>query len=63
MNKTVMVIGLFALGYWLYTSQGVLAGIKGIRCSETSIPGYDLPNMKTKVPAGANNDHVWLVKG
>jgi len=66
MNKKgmYMVIGaaVLFLGYrWM--QAGGLEGMKGIRDSETTVPDYDQPNMKTKVPAGANNNHIWLVKG
>jgi len=59
MNKTLwIVLGVLALGYW-YTKR---TGLQG-NSTETTIPDSDQPNMKTKVPAGVNTDHMWLVKG
>ena len=58
-------VALLALGfgYWIWVSKGN-GGMDGIRAlPETTVPDSDQPNMKTKVPAGANTDHMWLVKG
>jgi hypothetical protein len=60
-KKTIVIgLGLLALGYWWMSDPN---GLYGMKSSETTFPDTNQPNMKTKVPAGANNDHVWLVKG
>lgn len=63
MNKTFAVLAVLGFGYLVYVSKGGLDGIKRLNGSETTIPDSSQPNMKTKVPAGANSDHIWLVKG
>ena len=66
MNKKGMYIVLGAavlfLGY-RWVQSGGLEGIKRLNGSETTIPDSSQPNMKTKVPAGVNTDHMWLIKG